>query len=88
MFRDDMKIYISINNLDDCLNLQYELNRFKEYIKYLGLSFNISKCKIISFSRKQSPIICSYLLEDYVILRANSCVDRSFFEFLSNIYLK
>lgn len=46
-FADDIKIYMRINNRDDCSKPQSDLGRFVEYFSLLKLSLNTSKCKVI-----------------------------------------
>jgi len=78
-FTDVMKIYMRINNQYDCDKLQSDLGRFVEYFNLLGLSLNIPKCKVMTFSRKQSPIIHSYNLMGSILLREdNHVIDLGF----------
>jgi hypothetical protein len=62
VFADDVKIYKTVNSLDDCLELQRNLNGFGIWCKKNGLSVNVKKCSVIRFHRKRNPIIFDYLL--------------------------
>ncbi|XP_050546069.1 uncharacterized protein LOC126908201 [Daktulosphaira vitifoliae] len=57
-----MKIFIQIQSPSDCIRLQTDLDKFFEWSTTLGLSLNPSKCKVITFSRSQSPIFFPYRL--------------------------
>lgn len=59
---DYLKIFHKIKLTIDHVLLQSELDIFTGWFSHLGLSLNISKCNIISFSRSLSPILTSYSL--------------------------
>lgn len=73
-FSDDMKLYIHIGSIDDCLNLQFDLNRFVKWFKGIGLNLNLSKCKVIIFTRYNLSTIHSYNLFGSDILRADNSI--------------
>lgn len=54
-----MKHYLRIGPIDDCLNLNFDLDRFVDYFRALGLNLNLFKCKVVIFIRSHSPIIHS-----------------------------
>ncbi|XP_060846337.1 uncharacterized protein LOC132926003 [Rhopalosiphum padi] len=62
IFADDIKIFLKIDNLNQCHILQSELDIFASWAHSIGLSLNISKCHVMSFSRQQSPIHHNYSL--------------------------
>lgn len=47
-FVDDIKLFIQMYTVDDCLKLQADINRFSEWYNILELSLNLSKCKMFS----------------------------------------
>lgn len=52
---------------------------FSEWFGKLGLSLNLSKCKVMSFFRTRSPVFFSYQLNDAVIMRVfDSVLDLGF----------
>ncbi|KAF0763694.1 putative RNA-directed DNA polymerase [Aphis craccivora] len=60
-FADDMKLFMKISSITDCLNLQNGLNNFVAWSESLGLSLNISKCRYyMTFFRRRIPISFSY----------------------------
>lgn len=58
-FADDIKLFMEI---------QCDINRFVDLFGKLGLSLNISKCKVIIFTRSLNSTMFSYLLRDSVIV--------------------
>lgn len=61
-YADDLKIFRIITNDHDCSLLQLEVNKILEWCLLNRMELNISKCKIISFSRKKSPILHPYFI--------------------------
>lgn len=84
-FADDMKLFMKINTLNDCIKLQQDLDRFTAWFEALGLSLNISKCKVMSFSRSKSPIMHSYFVNDSIINRVYDTVLDLGFKFNSSL---
>lgn len=80
-----MKIYMRINNQDDCDKLLSDLGHFVEYFNLLRLSLKIPKCKVMTFSRKQSPIVHSYNLIGTILLREDNNVIDLGFKFSSSL---
>lgn len=62
LFADDCVIYRQITNPDDHIMLQQDLNSISAWCDNWLMSLNGSKCKVVSFSRKQSLSLHSYLL--------------------------
>lgn len=60
MFADDVKLYMPIYSVDDCVKLQTDLNTFCWWCSENGLSMNAKKCSQISFSRKKSNLKYRY----------------------------
>jgi len=53
LLADDTKIYITINSINDDLKLQSDLDNFCSWCLQNGMESNISKCSVITFSRKK-----------------------------------
>jgi hypothetical protein len=51
IFADDMKLYLNIRSINDCLRLQADLNRLVDWGNSVGLQLNVSKCRSMSFYR-------------------------------------
>lgn len=81
MFADDLKIYLKINSLQDCLVLQNDLNILSQWCNVNKLNLNVSKCTVVSFTRcsnrkfqlfnyhiNGTPLIRSSIVRDLGIL--------------------
>jgi len=78
LFADDIKIFLKIRSPSDCLKLQSDLNSFNEWTQALGLTLNISKCHIMTFSRKRQHIFHPYHLSDTPLERVFAVKDLGF----------
>ena len=67
LFADDCLIYRSIKTFEDQLQLQRDLDSLTQWSHQWGMSFNPSKCKIISTANHQSPFIYFYQLNKVVL---------------------
>ena len=74
MYADDTKIYSAINNIEDCLNLQRDLDRFSVYCQKNLLDLNVNKCYVITFTRKINDIKFDYFLSNNIISRTK-CIN-------------
>lgn len=75
LFADDLKIFAPINSVDDCSNLQSELNKLVGWCGSNHLSLNISKCKVITYSRKANSTIYDYHIDSQSLSRTDSTKD-------------
>lgn len=75
MFADDFKIYLSINNLIDCIHLQEDLSRFSVWCLKNKLFLNFDKCKRITLTRKFIPIDFAYQLNENVVNKVEFITD-------------
>lgn len=73
LYADDLKLYRRVTCLDDCLSLQSDLERLSDWCSLNLLSLNISKCRVVSYTRLHSPILYPYKLLGEDIIRSN-CV--------------
>lgn len=60
IFADDLKIYKTITNKGDCELLQKDINSVQQWACNNGLSFNIKKCEIMTFTRSKTKIKFKY----------------------------
>lgn len=74
-FADDKKKAFIIKNREDTRKLQHSIDQFAEWCTENGLSMNLSKCKIITFTHKKSPIINDYTINGQVIERVDEIRD-------------
>jgi hypothetical protein len=67
MFADDTKIFSAIKSQDDVTALQTDLGTLEHWSTVSGLSFNQSKCKHQTLTRKKAPVASSYKLDNSII---------------------
>lgn len=70
IFADDSIIYRPIRNNSDHLTLQKDLEHIIEWCKTWQMTLNVSKCKLITFSRKRDKFDSQYKID-------NSNVERT-----------
>ena len=67
LYADDLKIFSSVNNTEDCVLIQHNLDVLESWCSENNLNLNASKCKIMCFSRKQHPINFEYKISNAVL---------------------
>lgn len=75
LFADDMKIALRIDDAHDQLRLQSDLHRLDTYCYANKLDLNVSKCYLISFTRKRCPSLCDYMLKGMRLDRVSQVRD-------------
>lgn len=60
LFADDLKVFLQINSIQDCVRLQETLNHIEHWCNLNKLYLNIAKCKICTYTLKFSPIEFNY----------------------------
>jgi len=66
MYADDVKLYLSYNNIESGFSLQSDINRFQEWCQFNLLNLNFLKCNVMTFYVHE-------LLSDSVNQKINSC---------------
>lgn len=74
MYADDVKLFLSSNNLNSCKDLQDDLNNFYKWCHRNVMSLNLSKCKVMTYSRR-NPLIFDYNIGDNHLMRVNLMLD-------------
>jgi hypothetical protein len=69
-FADDLKIYNNILNDNDIVLLQNNITNLSTWCYKNNMSLNVTKCKVITFSRKRQPVLNPYHIEGSPISRA------------------
>ncbi len=64
-----------MQNLSDALILQEDIQHLQCWSEENRLRFNISKCKVLSITRKSSPLITSYSLDGQQLTLSNLEID-------------
>lgn len=93
LFADDLKIYAIVENVVDCQLVQHQIDTVHGWCVENNLSMNVSKCKVITFTRKIKPIIHDYHYDGNLLERSTSTKDLgvifdsrlSFVEHINNI---
>lgn len=62
LFVDDLKLYLSINSIDDCDKLQNDLIQLENWCQINSLRINVSKCSQITFTKRKKPITFNYFV--------------------------
>lgn len=75
LFADDLKIYCNINNFEDCIALQQQLHKVEVWCTANKLEMNVSKCKVISYTRKMNSIEFSYTFNNTELIRSQTTKD-------------
>ena len=76
MYADDLKIYKEITKLDDCLELQSDLDLINDCCALNQLTLNTAKCSTISFTRRQRPMLFDYNINGVSLTRVSEIRDR------------
>jgi hypothetical protein len=66
-YADDLKIWKVVNDEKDSVALQEDINRLYLYCNQNDLFLNTSKCKIVSYTRKWSPLITDYSINGQIL---------------------
>lgn len=74
-YADDLKLYWTIKQPEDAVFLQHELEAFAEWCQINRMSLNVSKCSVISFSRKHAPFHFGYFLAGTQLERVSTVKD-------------
>jgi hypothetical protein len=75
LFAGDLKIYRNINNVHDCKLLQSDINSVQNWCFENGITLNVGKTTIISFTRKTVGFHFNYKLSNNPILRSQCVKD-------------
>ena len=65
VYADDLKIARPIISDRDCYCLQEDLDKFYQWCNENKLKINISKCKLITFNRKNTKIRFNYVIDGH-----------------------
>ena len=75
LFADDTNLYRCIKNPSDALVLQEDNQGLRCLSNENHLHFNQSKCKVLSITRKRSPLVCPYSLAGDLLSFSGAEVD-------------
>ena len=75
IFADDTKIYRQINHKHDTKILQTDINNLHSWSKTWGLTFNSTKCTVLSVKRKYNILEHQYLMNNLTLPRVYNMED-------------
>ena len=64
LFADDIKIFRAVNSADDCTLLQADIEHIKAWCAANCMKLNVSKTRVITFSRKTNGFYYVYKTQD------------------------
>ena len=62
MYADDTLIYNTINNINDCFQLQRDISELEKWAKTWQMEFNPSKCEFLKITNKNRPYTLTIIL--------------------------
>lgn len=69
VYADDLKLYVIVNSIEDCLRLQSLLDEFALWCRLNKLTLSIEKCVVITFHRMNAPIEFAYNIDNVTLTR-------------------
>lgn len=75
IYADDLKIFSSIHNVHDAINLQKDIDAISHWCEKNLLFLNAKKCKIMSFTRSSSYVIHDYCINNVNLSRVTEVRD-------------
>ena len=69
LYADDTKLHRTIVSVKDCDILQQDLANLNTWSYVSNMKFNASKCKVLTVTRKKSPVTLEYRLGNAYIKR-------------------
>ncbi|CAH0558572.1 unnamed protein product [Brassicogethes aeneus] len=75
LFADDLKIFKIIKDIESCLCLQKDIKNIERWCELNRLNLNINKCKVISYTNKQTPVLFEYKINHITLDRVFSMRD-------------
>ena len=75
VYADDLKIYLTIRNIEDCYRLHVLLDTFITWCNLNLLTISIPKCEVMTFHRIKTPIIFDYTIDGQTLKRVDKVSD-------------
>ena len=75
IFADDLKLYMSIRSPEDCYRLQDSVDAMQRWCVKNKLLLNPGKCSVMTLTKKLSPTLHEYSIEQDVLSRVDSVCD-------------
>jgi hypothetical protein len=75
LFADDVKSFRAINSVDDCILLQSDIEHIQGWCTANLMKLNISKTRVIAFTRKTNILYYTYKMCNSSITRTDTIKD-------------
>lgn len=75
LFADDLKLFLHISNLSDCLMIQSDIDSLYNWSVSNGLHLNKDKCFIISFTKSRIVVPFDYHINGNILSRVSQIKD-------------
>lgn len=75
VYADDLKIYMVVRSIEDCLRLQTLLNMFAQWCEENKLVISVPKCQVMTFYRSKDPIMFDYHINGSILKRVDEVTD-------------
>jgi hypothetical protein len=72
LYADDTKLHNTSTSTDDCKCLQQSLTNLNCWSVQNNIRFNASKCKVLTITRKKTPVTYDYKLGTESLTRVDS----------------
>jgi len=72
LFADDSKCLQPITSIEDCVTMQNNIDALMNWSKDWGMSFNESKCKVLSITKSNASIDYDYFMNNVVLEKVKS----------------
>ena len=60
LYADDVLLYSTINSIEDCYNLQENLDTLNRWYQTWKMTFNVSKCEFLGIEKKLNASLMQY----------------------------
>lgn len=75
MYADDIKLFVPVRSIGDAMHMQEDLDAVAVWSQKNRLALNVAKCKIVTFHRKNFPIIFNYEINGCSLIRETEIKD-------------
>jgi hypothetical protein len=75
LYADDLKVFFPVRSDEDYHNAQLELNTLSQWCENNLMRLNLSKCKVITYSRARTTMRFDYVLSNHTLERVESIRD-------------
>jgi len=74
LFADDIKLFLRIDNADDCKFLQHDLDAVALWARGLGMELSITKCHTMTYTRSNEHVMFAHTINSIALKQPDDCV--------------